>query len=218
MKTTRPRLFALPVPSVLLAIAIFAAAPNAHALVVLSNLPGSGNYTGGSITLGTTSWEAVGLKMGTTSADFTSFTGYFDSFQNHTLQGGIFSDNAGQPGSSLISFTPQSVNSVVSPTAYTLTTATAYTLQANTSYWFVLWDPPSYLDWDRDTSNTAPSAASGFTFNGYMRSVNSGSTWSADTTGNWTVEVQVVPEPSSAMLLLAGVCGMTLRSRARRKS
>ena len=163
--------------------------------VALGNLPGSGNYTGSSRSLTTTFWEAIGLQTSSDTVAFTSLNGYFEStVGSHTLTGGIYSNNAGQPGSLLVAFSPVTVNSST-PTDYTLLATSAFDLQANTEYWFVLMDPPSSLFWQRDTGNTAPTAALGYTFDGYMQTANSGSTWSTDTSGNWTVQINVTPVP-----------------------
>ncbi len=187
--------------------------------VALGNLPGSGNYTGSSRYLSTANWEAIGLQTSSDTVAFTSLDGYFEALAgSHTLTGGIYSNNGGQPGSLLVAFTPVTVNSST-PTDYTLLATSAYDLQANTEYWFVLMEPPSALFLQRDTGDTAPTPAPGYTFDGYMQTANSGSTWSTDTSGNWTVQIEVtpVPEPASAMLIGMGAAGLLVCRRLPRK-
>ena len=187
--------------------------------VALGNLPGSGNYTGSSRSLTTTFWEAIGLQTSSDTVAFTSLNGYFEStVGSHTLTGGIYSNNGGQQRAGLAAFSPVTVNSST-PTDYTLLAASAYDLQANTEYWFVLMDPPSTLFWQRDTGNTAPTAALGYTFDGYMQTANSGSTWSTDTSGNWTAQIEVtpVPEPASALLIGMGAAALLVCRRLPRK-
>ena len=81
-------------------------------------------------------------------------------------------------------------------------------MQASTNYWFVLHDA-FIFGWDRNSNNAAPTAAGGFTFNGYEESTNTGAN-SAALSSNELVQITTnpLPEPSTAALLGAGTLGL----------
>ena len=187
--------------------------------VVLSNLPGSGTY-GATNYLTTTSWAAVGMTTSASAVYFSSLTGMFSNDDSiaHNLTGGIYSDAGGQPGSLLASFVSQSVEAGTPATSFTLATASAYTLAANTNYWFVVSDPPAQhgVWWSRDTDNTVPSVASGYSLLGYMGTGTSGGSWFVQP-NNLAVGIAVdsIPEPSLALLLAAGLGALGMSRRRR---
>jgi len=136
---------------------------------VLTNLPGSPPYTGNRAEVDSLATSnVVGLTTSGNAVDFSSFTGYFENLTsvNVTLGGGIYSNNSGSPGSSLVSFTSQTVlASDTTPTSFSLTTTSPYLLAANTSYWFLLSAQSGNLYWMADSSNagtgTVPTASQG---------------------------------------------------------
>ena len=93
--------------------------------IVLSNLPATETFNGRFLT--TTSWEAVGLTIGSSDVTFSSLTGVFrdggagqglgdeglsgdiQAPPSASIDGGIFSDASGHPGTELTgaSFTTQ---------------------------------------------------------------------------------------------------------------
>ena len=185
--------------------------------IVLSNLPGNGDYTGAAFPLSTSDWAAVGLTTGPVPAMFESLIGYFSGGGPKSDVGGwIYSDIGGAPGASVATFVSQYVP-LSTPAVYALTTTSPCILQANTSYWFVV-DDFSPLAWYADTASTVPVAAPGYSFLGYQSTANSGATWTP-ISGNYTVaiEVQEVPEPSAAVAMLLGATGLLALRRQRRK-
>jgi hypothetical protein len=210
---------------VTLAIA-FLLASRLGAVTVLSNYPGAdylgafGNSTTG---LSPSTWRAVGMGTGADPVVFSTITGYIENVDlstSHSLAGGIYSDTSGTPGALLASFASQTVGAgAVGPVS--LTTDSPYTLAANTNYWFVLSDPPlSGLHWLIDDGNgsvgTVPTTASGYSLLGYLATSNSGSSWTTDTLNhNVAIDVVVAPEPSRAILMLAGLSVLGLRRRRR---
>lgn len=218
MKSANLRTCGVLLSSTIIGLAMLVTALDAKAVIILSNLPGSGDYNGGSKWLRSWAWEAVGLQMSSTALTFASLDGYFgnNTGTDLTLGGDIYSDNSGHPGSSLATFTDITVPASSGPTEYSLVTGSSYVLQANTAYWFVMKDVGGVFV-TRDTANTAPTRASGYTFNGYQSTDDSGSTWSSDTSGNWTVQIQAVPEPSSVALIFVGVGCLSFCRRSRCK-
>ena len=167
---------------------------------ILSNLPGTGSYkvTGQSLT--TTTWEAVGLTTGTTAETFDSFAGRYvnSSLSGATLEGGIFSDNSGNPGTLLSTFTNVAIpGSTSTATLFTLNTASSFTMQASTTYWFVVHDTPVQFAWvqDNSTSGTVPTASAGNTFVGYRNTSNSGTAWTTQAAGWPTTPSTFPPRP-----------------------
>ncbi len=166
----------------------------------------------------------MGVTTNNSAAIFASLKGYFNNNTGSilSLNGGIYSNSAGVPGTLLQAFNTVAVPAGSPTTQYSLTTTAPYTLLANTAYWFVEHDIPGGIFWDIDSAGstgTAPTAAAGFTPNGFQKSSNSGTSWSADTTFNPTVQIDVtaVPEPSAIMLVTVGViglAGLTLRRRS----
>jgi hypothetical protein len=205
-------------------IALCCTVPLASATTILSNLPGSGTYTTtGSATLTPSFWEAVGITNSSGSAvTFTSLEGEFASTPGGTLDGGIYSDVSGNPGSLLAAFNSVGVSNNSNPTSKLLTTTSSFNLQNATSYWFVLHDAVPQVTWDPDNSaggGTVPVASAGYSYNGFRFSTNTGASWTNDTLARLTVEITTVPEPASLTLLAAGAASLfLLRRRARHQA
>lgn len=214
-------MFLLRANVVLFPMLLFAIASpvRAGSISVLSNIPGTGTTPAYDLT--TTSWAAVGLTTSSSAVTFASLTGYFESSNGGTLDGGIYSNASGSPGVKQATF-----NSVAVPGTdpiETLTTTSPFTLQASTSYWFVLSDFSSSVIWLRPVTNTAPTAATGYTFLGYMDSSNTGSSWSTGSE-NAFVDIDVtplsstVPEPATIAMFISGfLCFAAYRWRRRQQ-
>ena len=199
----------------LLAFVVAASQANADT-IALNNMPGNGTYS--PVGLTTTTWAAVGMTTDASQESFSSLTAEFRTQgSSGTAEGGIFSDNSNKPGTLLAAFNNATVPSGVT-SAVTLTTTAPYTMLASTKYWFVLHDSVNF-SWESDSANAAPTAATGFTFNGYQTSANSGSSWSNLATFNPLVQIStsaVVPEPST-FALLAAAGSLILVTRATRR-
>src|SRR5690606_12692770 len=112
------------------------------------------------------------------------------------------------------SFTSVSVAAGAGASLVSLTTSGSFTLQAGTSYWFLLDGPAvsNSLLWHDLSPNTAPTAASGITYNGYRFSSNGGGTWGSSSIFNG-VELRAVPAPGA--LALVGLGGLAAARRRR---
>lgn len=187
-----------------------------------------GNFSGNTTTLGTTltatsNTKAVGLTTGSADLRFDSLQAYMAnaSGASHTFTGGIYSNNAGNPGSLLAAFAPISM---ANGTPSTLLTFTAnYTLSANTSYWFRLSSDIGNvvgMYWNDYSPLSALTAVSGITSLGYRFSNNAGSSWSSSGIFNAVqinaTEVTVtapVPEPETLLLFIPAVFGLLATKR-----
>lgn len=192
------------------AVAVLTAGGVASANPILSNLPGNSSGTGTNLGIGTDLADrskAVGLTMGAESLDFISMVAMMSNTgATVDLIGGIYSNNGGNPGTLLASFTPVSVASGTTAQQFTLTVAGGFTLQANTSYWFLL-DGPSFTNsllWNSLSPNATP-VADGVTFDGYRFSSNGGATWANSTIFNG-MTINAIPTPGAVgVLAMAGL-------------
>jgi len=149
---------------------------------------------------------------------------YFGSPTNNpSVTVRLFSDNAGSPGSSLVTLSgPSAV-----PTEAKYTYTTNYWLTAGSTYWMVVSDAnavsnSSQFNWFADLANTAPTAqnGSGWTNVGADRSTNGGSAWSNSTPATISsISINAVPEPSAYCMALAGLaCGGYTMFRRRKQA
>src|SRR5262249_53931604 len=141
---------------------------HSSAATILSNLPGTGTYHATQL-LSTTQWAAINLTLGGTAETFDSFRGFYSNNSTNPLllEGGIYSNVSGHPGSLLSAFGNVSIpGNTTTPAPFTLTTTSSFVMQPSTSYWFVVHDPPAGITWAKDssTSGTTPIAAAGHTF------------------------------------------------------
>jgi hypothetical protein len=207
---------------ILAVLTLLGAASTANAsLVVLTNLAAGGSTTG--MLLSTTNWGAVGLTTDTTGVQFESMKAYLSNNAGSDLdvEGGIYSDSFGSPGTLLSAFVPQTVLNGTPSTIFTLLTASPFSMSASTDYWFVLHDAPGGLLWNTDGvgGGTTPDATAGYSLLGYQESANAGSAWGASVF-NAAVEITVsdaaVPEPRTLATLAGGLLGLAYDRRARR--
>ena len=184
-------------------------------VTVLSNLPGTSNYTGSSVPLSLVDWYVAGVQTGSADLIFTAMDVYLANYGGSaTVNGGIYTDAAGQLGALYAAFVSQTFGYSATPQLHTFVAAApSVTLAANTKYWFLM-DDAGGVEWLGDNSNSGagavPTACSGCTFLGYQGTGNSGSSWFPVLLANPTVAisattVSAVPEPGSLLLLAGGL-------------
>lgn len=217
----------------------------AHAQVTISNNPATANVEG--TVLGNSAgvladryWKAYGI---TTSASGTfNFTSLQISSENedsaaHTVTGGIYTDSAGNPSSTLVpggAFGSQLIGaSAPAATLLTFTTAGTVTLVPSTTYWFVITAEAynaggtnfqNVVRWDLSAGNVLPSAtgagAGDVILEGYRFSENNRSSWGGSLLPNGltiqlaAASVAAAPEPGTLAFLTIG--GTLVFARRRR--
>jgi hypothetical protein len=231
--------------SVLLTLlSLFTFAASAQAQVTISNNPATattqGTVLGNSVgVLANKYWKAYGI---TTSAsgtfDFTSLQISSENEHNapHTISGGIYTDSAGNPSSTLIAggaFGSQLVGaSAPAATLLTFTTAGTVTLVPSTTYWFVLTsevynaggsDFQNVVRWDISAGSVLPSAtgagAGDVILEGYRFSENNRTSWTGSILPNGlTIQLaahatSAAPEPTSIAFLALGATLVLARRR-----
>jgi hypothetical protein len=173
----------------LMAMAFFAASP-AQAGVVLSNMGANGltDTSGPTNTdILVTNWLAAGFTTGADALDldWVSIVGFNNDAGTKTVA--IYADNAGKPGTL-----------VATSSGTTVTTKSVYqfnfsgtSLAAATTYWVL---PQVGLSWYLESNNDVPTAqnSSGYSFVGYKKSTNSGSTWT-NSVLSYTVGISATP-------------------------
>jgi hypothetical protein len=189
----------------LMAMAFFAASP-AQAGVVLSNMGANGltDTSGPTNTdILAANWLAAGFTTGADALDldWVSIVGFNNDAGTKTVA--IYADNAGKPGTL-----------VATSSGTTVTTKSVYqfnfsgtSLAAATTYWVL---PQVGLSWYLESNNDVPTAqnSSGYSFVGYKKSTNSGSTWTTSvlsyTVGISATPAAAVPEPAITSLVCVG--------------
>jgi hypothetical protein len=145
----------------------------------------------------------------------SSFVTLFNSASSpYHFTASIFTDNAGQPGTTLGSFTQMTAGgNILSHVNYS-GTSPGISLAANTNYWMVLkMDEPfaqfpgGTAGWSRTTSQSTDAGSSFAIIAGTQikSSTNSGSTWGNSQVGNQMFRLDGVPEPTTALLAAAGI-------------
>ncbi len=185
-----------------------------QAEVVISNLPNT--VTGGS-TVSDTGWKAMLFTTGSSPTQLASIVLGLNPPTGATppvtpqVKVSLFSVSSATPAAELITTGLVSVNMQATQGLYTFLDTNPYSLAANTSYALVVASDASQIKWGRN-QNTTPTASSGFQYDTFLVSTDSGGTWST-TSGSSTiamdnaVEINVVPEPSTTLLLGMGAVG-----------
>jgi len=200
--------------------ALFTCGTVAHAGVVFGNLGSSG--TGG---LGGTNTDygpidtselalAQGFSVGASSTDLSVQSVSLGLFATPTttLTVGIYSDNAGSPGSLL--YTSSGV-SVGTNTVYTFPFS-GVSLSPSTNYWIVPEGPASWYLNSTDTSPTEQNS-SGYAYTSTKRNSPSvGWTTPSPNLSSYSVSIQAVPEPPAVVLSGIGLASALYAMRRRR--
>jgi hypothetical protein len=185
-----------------------------HAEVVISNLPNT--VTGGS-TVSDIGWKAMLFTTGSSPTQLASVVVGLNPPTGATppvtpqVKVSLFSVSSGAPAAELTTTGLVSVNMQATQGLYTFFDASPFSLAANTSYALVLASDASEIKWGRN-QNMTPTASSGFQYDTFLVSADSGGTWSAISgtspiAMDNAVEIDVVPEPSTMLLLAIGAVG-----------
>jgi hypothetical protein len=198
----------------------FAVATVAEAGVVFGNLgtAGTGSLGGTNTDYGPVDTAelslAQGFSVGASSTDLSvqSVSVGLFATPSATLTVGIYSDNAGSPGSLL--YTSSGV-SVSTNTVYTFPFSNA-SLSPSTNYWIV---PEGPASWYLNSSDTSPAGqnASGYGYIGTKRNAPSvGWTTPSPNLTSYSVSIQAVPEPPAIVLSGIGLASALYAMRRRR--
>jgi hypothetical protein len=189
-----------------------------HAEVVISNLP---NTVNGGSTVSDVGWKAMLFTTGSSPTQLASVVVGLNPPDGATLPAtpqvkvSLFSVSAGAPATELTTTGLVSVNMQATQGRYTFVDTVfdinPFILAADTSYALVLASDADEIKWGRKR-DTTPTALSGFQYNTFLVSANSGGTWTT-TSGTSpismdnAVEIDVVPEPSTMLFLAMGAFG-----------
>jgi hypothetical protein len=210
-----PRSFAVVAISTVLTIASVA-----EAGVVFGNLGATGSEgLGGTNTdygpIDTNELSlAQGFSVGASSTDLSvqSVSVGLFATPSATLTVGIYSDNAGSPGSLL--YTSSGV-SVGTNNVYTFPFSNA-SLSPSTNYWIVPEGPASWYLNSTDTSPTGQNS-SGYSYTSTKRNRPSvGWTTPSPNLNSYSVSIQAVPEPPAVVLSGIGLASALYAMRRRR--
>ena len=199
---------------------VVACSTAAHAGVVFGNLGSSGtDGLGGTNTdygpIDTSELAlAQGFSVGASSTDLSVQSVSLGLFATPTatLAVGIYSDNAGSPGSLL--YTSSGV-SVGTNTVYTFPFS-GVSLSPSTNYWIVPEGPASWYLNSADTSPTEQNS-SGYAFISTKRnSPSTGWTTPSPNLNSYSVSVVAVPEPPAIVLSGIGLASAMYAFRRRR--
>lgn len=139
-----------------------------------------------------------------------------DGTPNQQISLGLWTDNAGNPGSVIGSFTN------VSPTTtgiYSFTPASTLSLASNTAYWLVAEYPTINVVYWAYTDDASETGLPGWTIGNLTKSFNGSWQINGPTPSLFTVNVQAVPEPTTwALMGLGGVLAVGAVWYRRRKN
>jgi hypothetical protein len=208
---------------------LFAAAAESrgHAGVILGNYPPFGASPVPFVPPISSSFNTqagMAFTMGTESYNVDSVDLLLSGYTGDvTPQLGFFQDNgAGSPGAQAGGFLHSFPNAGTLDTfSFTTSPATPVTLAANTTYWLVLDSAGGDYYWWSYLPPTPPTSTAGITFNSVQFSTDNGASYTTFLPPAGFFQINgtavAVPEPGSALLVMAGAGGLVFGQRRRRQ-
>ena len=196
--------------------------PALQAEVVISNLP---NTALGGSTISDTAWKAMLFTTGSSPTQLDSVvvglnpdpTTEVTPFTQQ-VKVSLFSVAGGNPNAELLTTGLVSVTMPARLGVYTFLDEGSFTMASNTPYALVLSSDISLIKWGSNgASSTTPTASSGFAYNTFLQSSNTGSSWTTSLATNNAFAISVVPEPSQLALLAMGAVGSWWAFHGRRR-
>jgi hypothetical protein len=184
-----------------------------NAAIVFGNLGANGtdllSESGNGTT--TTTWWATGFTVANPNIYLNSAT--VGLIGSGTIELSLYTDNAGNPGVSLISDTASVASLVATSATFNFQSPVSYTLTSGSSYWLVARATSGSATWAFANSGSAPVGLNGNTWvaTGGRRSTNSSVAWAPDafaalSSVSIDATAAPIPEPGTwaAMAIFAG--------------
>lgn len=185
--------------------------------VMLSNLPNSND--GGS-TITATNWKAVVFTTGSQPTLLSTVTvglnpnptsASVPMTQNVTLSLYSVSDNTPSTLLATTGLTPVAMQT--RQQLYSFNSIAGTAMEASTAYALVLSSDASTIKWGSNGLSGNTPTDSGFTYNRFVQTTDSGASWTDSPAENNAFSIAVVPEPSSYILLLVSSLGLLAARR-----
>lgn len=188
--------------------------------IMLSNLPNSND--GGS-TIGATTWKAVVFTTGSQPTTLSTVTvglnpnptsASVPMTQNVTVSLYSVTDNTPNTLLATTGLTP--VTMQARQELYSFISIAGTAMEASTAYALVLSSDASAIKWGNNGLSGNTPTDSGFTYNRFVQTADSGASWTGSPAENNAFSIAVVPEPSSYALLIGAAALGLVAARRRR--
>lgn len=200
-----------------LAIVLLLSCSALHGAVMLSNLPNSN--LGGS-TIGATDWKAVVFTTGSQPTLLSTVTlglnpnptdASVPMTQNVNVS--LYSVTGNTPNTLLATTGLTPVNMQARQGLYSFNFIAGTAMEASTAYALVISSDANTIKWGSNGSADNAPTDSGFTYNRFVLTSDSGASWTDSLAVNNAFSLAVVPEPSSYILLFVSSLGMLAARR-----